>query len=137
MLVHNMALKSNLNMDYSKYDFKDSIDQYVYLSKKGLHRETVEEISRLKDEPEWMKQFRLRSYDVFMSKPMPNWGGNLSKIDFQNIFYYAKASEKQGKTWEDVPESGTKHVREVRNPRSRKEVLGRSRCTVRIRGGIS
>ena len=50
-----MALKSNLNMDYSKYDFKDSIDQYVYLSKKGLHRETVEEISRLKDEPEWMK----------------------------------------------------------------------------------
>ena len=49
----------NLNMDYSKYDFKDSIDQYVYLSKKGLARETVEEISRLKDEPEWMKQFRL------------------------------------------------------------------------------
>ena len=95
----------NLNMDYSKYDFKDSIDQYVYLSKKGLHRETVEEISRLKDEPEWMKQFRLRSYDVFMSKPMPNWGGNLAKIDFQNIFYYAKASEKQGKSWEDVPES--------------------------------
>ncbi len=95
----------NLNMDYSKYDFKDSIDQYVYLSKKGLARETVEEISRLKDEPEWMKQFRLRSYDVFMSKPMPNWGGNLSKIDFQNIFYYAKASEKQGKSWEDVPES--------------------------------
>ena len=95
----------NLNMDYSKYDFKDSIDQYVYLSKKGLARETVEEISRLKDEPEWMKQFRLRSYDVFMSKPMPNWGGKLSKIDFQNIFYYAKASEKQGKSWEDVPES--------------------------------
>ena len=95
----------NLNMDYSKYDFKDSIDKYVYLSKKGLARETVEEISRLKDEPEWMKQFRLRSYDVFMSKPMPDWGGNLSKIDFQNIFYYAKASEKQGKSWEDVPES--------------------------------
>jgi Fe-S cluster assembly protein SufB len=95
----------NLNMDYSKYDFKDSIDEYVYLSKKGLARETVEEISRLKDEPEWMKQFRLRSYDVFMSKPMPDWGGNLSKINFQNIFYYAKASEKQGKSWEDVPES--------------------------------
>ena len=92
-------------MDYSKYDFKDSIDEYVYLSKKGLARETVEEISRLKDEPEWMKQFRLRSYDVFMSKPMPDWGGNLSKINFQNIFYYAKASEKQGKSWEDVPES--------------------------------
>jgi hypothetical protein len=44
-----MTLKSNLNMDYNKYDFKDSIDQYIYLSKKGLARETVEEISRLKD----------------------------------------------------------------------------------------
>ena len=100
-----MALKSNLNMDYSKYDFKDSVDQYVYLSKKGLVRETVEEISRLKDEPEWMRQFRLRSYDIFMSKPVPNWGGNLSKIDFQNIYYYAKVVEKQQKSWDDVPES--------------------------------
>jgi Fe-S cluster assembly protein SufB len=97
--------QSNLNMDYSKYDFKESIDQYVYLSKRGLARETVEEISRLKDEPEWMRQFRLRSYDTFMSKPVPNWGGNLSKIDFQNIYYYAKAAEKQQKSWDDVPES--------------------------------
>lgn len=100
-----MPPKSNLDMDYNKYDFKDSIDQYVYLSKKGLARETVEEISRLKDEPEWMRQFRLRSYDTFMSKPIPNWGGNLSKIDFQNIYYYAKAAEKQQKSWDDVPES--------------------------------
>ena len=69
-----MALKSNLNMDYSKYDFKDSIDQYVYLSKKGLARKTVEEISKLKNEPEWMRQFRLRSYDIFMSKPIPQLG---------------------------------------------------------------
>src|SRR5215831_2086962 len=99
-----MATKE-LNMDYSKYDFKDSTELYVYLSKKGLSRGTVEEISRLKGEPEWMRDFRLRSYDVFMSKPMPNWGGDLSKIDFQNIYYYAKASEKQGKSWDDVPDS--------------------------------
>ena len=99
-----MATKE-LNMDYSKYDFRDSTELYVYLSKKGLSRGTVEEISRLKGEPDWMRDFRLRSYDVFMSKPMPNWGGDLSKIDFQNIYYYAKASEKQGKSWDDVPES--------------------------------
>src|ERR671928_559207 len=94
-----------LNMDYSKYDFKDSTELYVYLSKKGLSRGTVEEISKLKGEPDWMRDFRLRSYDVFMSKPLPNWGGDLSKIDFQNIYYYAKASEKSSKSWEDVPES--------------------------------
>src|SRR5580765_409957 len=95
----------DLNMDYSKYDFKDSTELYVYLSKKGLSRGTVEEISRLKGEPDWMRDFRLRSYDVFMSKPMPNWGGDLSHIDFQNIYYYAKASEKQSKNWDEVPEA--------------------------------
>src|SRR5919202_1826466 len=100
-----MATKE-LNMDdYSKYDFKDSTDLYVYLSKKGLSRGTVEEISKMKGEPDWMRNFRLRSYEVFMSKPMPNWGGDMSKIDFQNIYYYAKASEKQSKNWDDVPES--------------------------------
>ena len=92
-------------MDYSKYDFKDSTELYVYLSKKGLSRGTVEEISKMKGEPDWMRDFRLRAYDTFLSKPMPQWGGDLSKIDFQNIYYYAKASEKQGKDWNDVPES--------------------------------
>src|SRR5215212_9814285 len=100
-----MSAKEDLNMDYSKYDFRDSTELYVYLSKKGLSRGTVEEISRMKGEPEWMRDFRLRSYDVFLSKPMPNWGGDLSKIDFQNIYYYAKASENSSKNWNDVPES--------------------------------
>ena len=74
-----------LNMDYSKYDFKDSTDLYVYTIKKGLSRGTIEEISRIKNEPQWMLDFRLRSYDIFMNKPMPVWGGDLSKINFQNI----------------------------------------------------
>ena len=98
--------QSNLDMDYNKYDFKDSIDQYVYLSKKGLARETVEEISRLKNEPEWMRQFRLRSYDTFISKPVPNWGGNLSKIDFQNISYYSAPKQKPTKASMDEVDPG-------------------------------
>jgi len=93
----------NLEMDYSKYDFKDSTELYVHLSKKGLSREVVESISKLKDEPQWMLDFRLRSYDIFMKKPMPTWGGDLSKINFQNIYYYAKATEKTEKSWDDVP----------------------------------
>jgi len=90
-------------MDYSKYDFKDSTEMYVYTSKRGLTRDTVIEISKLKDEPQWMLDFRLRSYDIFMKKPMPNWGGDLGKIDFNNIYYYARASEKTEKNWDDVP----------------------------------
>ena len=93
----------SLEMDYSKYDFKDSTDMYVHLSKKGLSREVVEGISRMKDEPQWMLDFRLRSYETFMKKPMPEWGADLSSIDFQNIYYYAKASEKTEKSWDDVP----------------------------------
>ena len=90
-------------MDYSKYDFKDSTEMYIYTSKRGLTRETVIEISKLKDEPQWMLDFRLRSYDIFMKKPMPNWGGDLGKIDFNNIYYYARASEKTEKDWDNVP----------------------------------
>jgi len=93
----------NLDMDYSKYDFKDSTEMYVYTSKKGLSKEVVEEISRMKNEPQWMLDFRLRSYEIFMKKPMPNWGGSLSQIDFNNIYYYAKASEKTEKDWDNVP----------------------------------
>ena len=93
----------NLDMDYSQYDFKDSTELYVHLSKKGLSKETVISISKMKDEPQWMLDFRLRSYEIFMQKPMPTWGGNLAVIDFQNIYYYAKASDKTEKSWDDVP----------------------------------
>ena len=112
-----------LNMDYSKYDFKDSTDLYVYTSKKGLSRETVEEISKIKNEPEWMLNFRLRSYDIFMKKPMPVWGGDLSKINFQNIYYYTKASEKQSKSWDDVPESVRKTFDKLGIPEAEKKFL--------------
>ena len=78
-----MTTKSNLDMDYSNYDFKDSTELYVYLSKKGLSRGTVEEISKLKGEPNWMRDFRLRSYDVFMSKPMPDWAAICQKLTFR------------------------------------------------------
>jgi Fe-S cluster assembly protein SufB len=109
--------------DYSKYDFKDSTDLYVYLSKKGLSRGTVEEISKMKGEPDWMRDFRLRSYEVFMSKPMPNWGGDMSKIDFQNIYYYAKAAEKQSKSWDDVPESVRNTFDKLGIPEAEKKFL--------------
>jgi len=113
----------NLDMDYSKYDFKDSTEMYVHLSKKGLTKDTVKEISQLKEEPEWMLDFRLRAYDVFMKKPMPQWGGDLNKIDFQNIFYYAKASEKTEKNWDDVPENVKNTFDKLGIPEAEKKFL--------------
>ena len=113
----------NLDMDYSKYDFKDSTEMYVHLSKKGLTKDTVREISQMKEEPEWMLNFRLRSYDIFMKKPMPQWGGDLNKIDFQNIFYYAKASEKTEKNWDDVPENVKNTFDKLGIPEAEKKFL--------------
>ena len=113
----------DLKMDYSKYDFKDSTEMYVHLSKKGLTKDTVREISQLKDEPQWMLDFRLRAYDVFMKKPMPQWGGDLNKIDFQNIYYYAKASDKTEKSWDDVPENVKNTFDKLGIPEAEKKFL--------------
>jgi len=113
----------NLDMDYSKYDFKDSTELYVHLSKKGLSKETVISISKMKDEPQWMLDFRLRSYEIFMQKPMPTWGGDLSVIDFQNIYYYAKASDKVEKSWDDVPENVKNTFDKLGIPEAEKKFL--------------
>ena len=113
----------NLDMDYSKYDFKDSTEMYVHLSKKGLSKDTVIGISKMKDEPKWMLDFRLRSYEAFMKKPMPTWGADLSHIDFQNIYYYAKASEKTEKNWDDVPEDVKNTFDKLGIPEAEKKFL--------------
>ncbi|WP_054951341.1 Fe-S cluster assembly protein SufB [Numidum massiliense] len=86
-----------------KYGFHDK-DVSIFRTKRGLTREIVEEISRMKDEPQWMLDFRLKALDVFYKKSMPKWGGDLSELNFDDITYYVKPSEKQGKTWEEVPE---------------------------------
>jgi len=87
----------------AQFDFRDDI-VYLTETKRGLTRQTVEEISALKNEPEWMLKFRLRAYDHFLKRPMPTWGGDLSKIDFDRIIYYRKPSEREEKSWDDVPE---------------------------------
>ncbi len=86
-----------------QFGFHDD-DKAVFKMPKGLNREVVEKISEMKGEPDWMREFRFRSLEIFFKKPMPKFGGRLEDIDFQNIYYYVKASEGQGKTWEEVPE---------------------------------
>lgn len=98
-----MASKPLVSDEY-QYGFNDG-DVGVLKFARGLRRETVEEISRIKKEPKWMLDFRLHSLDVFLKKPMPKWGGNLDTLDFNNIVYYVRPSENQGKTWDDVPQA--------------------------------
>lgn len=79
-------------------------ENYSFKSGKGLSEAVVREISGLKHEPEWMLTNRLRALKWFEQKPLPKWGGNLEEIDFQNIYYFIRPSERQGRTWDEVPQ---------------------------------
>jgi Fe-S cluster assembly protein SufB len=94
------ALKS---VEINKYDFRTDAPT-VFKARKGLDAEIVTQISEMKQEPAWMRDFRLKSFEIFESKPMPAWGGRLG-IDFQDIYYYLKPTDRQGKTWDEVPDS--------------------------------
>ena len=87
-----------------KFGFSDP-ENYVFKSGRGLNREVVERISAMKGEPEWMLEFRLRALDHFVKRPMPTWGGDLSKLDLDNIFFYVKPAEMESKSWDDVPDT--------------------------------
>ena len=89
--------------DEYKYGFHDSETNYSFKSGKGLTRETVLQISEMKNEPEWMRDIRLNALEVFWSKPNPEWGGELEDLDYNEIRYFMRAADRQGKTWDDVP----------------------------------
>jgi Fe-S cluster assembly protein SufB len=94
-----------INADYEeKFGFHDPETGYAYKAPKGLTRQIVEQISEYKDEPQWMRDFRLKALDHFESRPTPNWGGDLEQIDFDDIHYFVRASDRAERDWDDVPE---------------------------------
>ena len=95
--------KNFLNEEY-KYGFKDE-DISVFKTQKGLSEEVIREISKIKNEPEWMLEFRLKAYEKFLELDNPSWGPDLSEIDFSEYTYYIRPSDKIGTTWEEVPET--------------------------------
>jgi Fe-S cluster assembly protein SufB len=74
------------------------------IAKRGLSEDVVRGISGLKNEPEWMLKTRLKGLSLFGRKPMPTWGADLSEIDFDNIKYFVRSTEKQAQSWEELPE---------------------------------
>ncbi|HEY6605067.1 MAG TPA: Fe-S cluster assembly protein SufB, partial [Gaiellaceae bacterium] len=90
--------------DY-RYGFSnpDEAEAYFYKSGRGISHEVVEAIAEHKKEPAWMRKFRHKSLDYFLARPLPMWGGDLTQIDFENIYYYIRPTEKQADSWEDLP----------------------------------
>ena len=95
-----------INADYKeKFGFHDPETGYAFKAPKGLSRELVAQISEFKNEPQWMRDFRLKALEHFLSRPQPTWGSPmLAEVDYDNIHYFVRASEKSSRTWDDVPD---------------------------------
>ena len=95
---------ADVDLGEYKYGFHDEENPVIKIER-GLNEDVIRQISAHKGEPEWMLDFRLEAYKIFLSKPMPNWGSDLGGIDFENIFYYLKPAEHNARSWDDVPET--------------------------------
>ena len=105
-----------------QYAFHDEIT-YLRETKAGLTEETVREISMTKDEPAWMLEYRLRAFKHFEARAMPHWGGDLTKLDFSKIVYYRKPSEREEKSWDDVPDQIKKTFERLGIPEAERKFL--------------
>jgi Fe-S cluster assembly protein SufB len=105
-LTEAEAALRDVRSDYdTTYGFHDDDVKYSFISEKGLNADVVRQISEMKNEPAWMTEIRLKAYEHFVERPMPNWGDVelLNQIDFDDIYYYVRATDKVGRDWDEVP----------------------------------
>ena len=128
-----------IGSDYAeKYGFSnpDEAKDYFFKSGRGISHEVVEAIAEHKNEPAWMRKVRHKALDYFLARPMPTWGGDLSGIDFDNIYYYIKPTEKQAELVGGPAGGHPGHLGQAGHPRGREEVPRRRRRPVRVRGRL-
>src|SRR3989338_3616126 len=112
---------SNLDFEY-KYGFSMT-NNYSFRSRKGLDEEIVKSISFMKKEPVWMTESRLKSYGIFRQKKMPDWGADLSGINFDDIYYYIKPTDKQVNSWDKLPKEIKETYDRIGVPEAEKKFL--------------
>ena len=113
---------SNLLGKY-KFDFVTK-NKAFFQSKKGLTEETIKEISKRKNEPKWMTEYRLKALEIFKQKPLPTWGPDLSEINFEDIFYYLQPQDSGKKTWGEVPQEIQYAFKKIGIQTAEKKFLG-------------
>lgn len=123
VIAEQEALKG-INADYTeRFGFHDA-ENYLYKAPKGINREIVEKISEFKNEPQWMREFRLKSLDHFFAHDMPRWGSPmLEEVDFDNIHYFVRASERAERSWDDVPDDVKKTFDRLGIPEAERRFL--------------
>ncbi len=117
-------LIEGLGLDTYKYGFVTK-DKPVFKAQRGLSEEVVRQISAHKEEPEWMLEFRLKALEIYQSKPMPTWGGDLSQLDavLDDLYYYIKPAEQMERSWDDVPEEIKETFERLGIPEAERRVL--------------
>jgi Fe-S cluster assembly protein SufB len=122
-LTENEQL-AGINADYTeRYGFRDA-ENYLYKADKGLTRQTVEMISDFKSEPQWMRDFRIKAYEHFLARPQPTWGSPmLAEVDYDDIRYFVRASERAERSWDDVPEDVKKTFDRLGIPEAERNFL--------------
>src|SRR5215211_2369649 len=112
-----------LGLDEYKYGFRDPEEYFFRTPRKGIDPEIVAMISKHKNEPEWMLEFRLKALESFFEKPTPTWGGDLSEMDYDDIYYYIRPMENQGRSWDDVPDNIKDTFEKLGIPQAERESL--------------
>ncbi|KAA5805895.1 Fe-S cluster assembly protein SufB [Thermoanaerobacterium thermosaccharolyticum] len=110
------------DIDFSRYNIKNEV-RYSYKTEKGLSKKIVEEISERKNEPKWMRDFRLKSLEIYESKPMPTWGVDLSQLDINSIVAYLSPDTKMKNSWDEVPEDIRNTFEKLGIPEAEKKAL--------------
>ena len=111
------------------YDIKNK-DEYDFKIKKGLTPEIINEISNQKNDPDWMRKFRQKALEVYGNLELPTWGPDLSELNMDEIATYVRPKSKMTENWEEVPEDIKNTFDKLRNSRSRKKKLSRSRSSI-------
>ena len=99
-----MSKKVEIKDTREKYDFKDDVES-IFSTGQGLNEEIVRAISKAKNEPDWMLEFRLRSYKIFEKFSFPNFGPDVSHLDFNSYTYFTRYVKGEKESWENVPET--------------------------------
>jgi Fe-S cluster assembly protein SufB len=117
---------ASVELDLGRYKLGWSdVEDYVFKPKKGLSKEIVEEMSRIKGEPEWMCQFRLKALEHFMRRPMAPWFAvNMPDLDFDNIYYYVKPTDHQVDNWDQLPQNMKDTWDKLGIPEAERKYLG-------------
>ena len=117
------------NINRNIYDIKNK-DDYDFKMQKGLSKKIVEEISKQKNDPDWMKEIRLKALETYNKLELPTWGPDLSELKMEKIATYVRPKTKLNSSWDDVPEDIKDTFDKLRNSRSGKEVFGWCWCTI-------